>query len=213
MADFIVQKLLSTRSELYCSQGQISRGCATHAAASALTLLNIIGDPCRITAQRCEPQERQFWQKMKDVYADGISLTELTQRLDELDFSGLKLTHIAGSHYRVLAFTEMAVLRGNPVIASFAPISRPRSLHAVLVTGLEGKMKARRFVPHGLLINDSSGDHPGVGSHNAKMGYSPGGKHERSSLYVTAWERYRITLTDAVSLQLAGSARQDLKPP
>src|SRR5471030_1841589 len=69
VAGFIVQKLLSTRTELYCSQGEISGGCATHAAAAALTILGIIGTPSRISSPRCEPNARRFWRKMKDAYA------------------------------------------------------------------------------------------------------------------------------------------------
>jgi len=41
----VVQKLLSTRADLYVSQGEISGGCATHAAAAALTILGIISKP------------------------------------------------------------------------------------------------------------------------------------------------------------------------
>jgi hypothetical protein len=149
---------------------------------------------------------------MKDGYTDGISLTELAQRLDELDF-GLRVTQLSGTHARVLAFAEMAVLRGRPVVVSFKPVSPPRSHHAVMVAGIEGKMLARRFVPQSLLINDSSGDHPGVGSHNAKIDYSPSSRLVRSSLYVTAWEQYRVTLTGALSFQLAGSAQPDRKTP
>jgi hypothetical protein len=212
MPDFIVQKLLLPDPKLYCSQGQLAGGCVTHATASALAALGVIRDPSRISERRCEPRARRLWQKMKDSYTDGISLTELAKRLETLDF-GLKITQLSGSHARVLAFTEMAILRGRPVVVSFRAVGLPRSLHAVMVVGVEGKRQARRFVPHSLLINDSSGEHPGVGCHNAKMDYSPASKRERSSMYVSAWERYRIVLSDAVSLQLAGPARRDLKSP
>lgn len=212
MPDFIIQKLLSTDSKIYCSQGEISGGCVTHAAAAALSVLGIIGAPSRISNPRCEPNARRFWLKLKDAYADGIDLPELARRLDELDL-GIRVTQLSGAHARVLAFTEMAVSRGNPFVISYKPGSHPRSHHAVMVAGIAGKVRARRFVPQSLLINDSSGDHPGVGPHNARIDYLSDSRCARSSLYVTAWEQYRIALTSAVSFQLAKPAQPDRKPP
>lgn len=211
MPDFIVQKLLSTCPELYCPQGQISGGCATHAAAAALAILGIIGKPSLISDPRCEPNAKRLWLKLKDVYADGIGLEELGQRLDELDF-GLLFAHVTGAHYRVLNFTRTALQNGQPVILSFAPLNRPRQHHAVLATGTEGRMMARRFVPSAILVTDSSELHPGIGPHNARLEFSPGAGRERTGLYVTAGERYRVTLAAAMSLRLTGSKRRGWKP-
>jgi hypothetical protein len=208
----IVQKALSSRTDLYLSQGEISGGCATHAAAAALTILGIISKPHLISSPRCEPNARRFWRKLKDVYADGIGLEELGQRLGELDF-GLTCAHLAGAHYRVLDFTRTALQKGRPVILSFAPIAAPRQHHAVIATATEGRMVARRYVPSAFLITDSSEAHPGLGPHNARLEFSPGAKRERSGLYVTAWESYRVTLSAAMSLRLAGAKRANLKPP
>ncbi len=208
----VVQKLLSSRTDLYCSQGEISGGCATHAAAAALTILGIISKPRLISNRRSEPNARRFWQKLKDTYADGIGLEELGQRLDELDF-GLTFEHVAGAHCRVLDFTRMALQNGQPVILSFAPLGCPRQHHAVLATGTAGTMIMRRFVPSAILVTDSSESHPGIGPHNARLEFSSGAKRERDGLYVTAWERYRITLSAALSLRLARSKQRDMKPP
>lgn len=208
----IVQKLLSSRMDLYCSQGEISGGCATHAAAAALTLLGIIDKPSLISNPRCEPNARRFWRKLKDVYVDGISLEELGHRIDELDF-GLTFAHVAGAHYRVLEFTRTTLQKGQPVILSFAPLSCPRQQHAVLATGTAGTVIARRFVPSAILATDSSESHPGIGPHNARFEFSPDAKRERSGLYVTAWHRYRVTLAAALSLRLTGSKRPGRKPP
>ncbi|MFK4442911.1 hypothetical protein ABH944_003020 [Caballeronia udeis] len=207
-----MQKLLSTRTELYCSQGEISGGCATHAAAAALTILGIIGTPSRISSPRCEPNARRFWRKVKDVYADGIGLEELGQRLRELDF-GLTISHVDGPHYRVLDFTQTALRKGQPVILSFAPLNAPRQHHAVIATATQGRVVARRYVPSAILITDSSESSPGLLPHNARLEFSPGAKRERSGLYVTAWESYRVTLSAAMSLRLNGSKRPDRKPP
>ncbi|RKE24453.1 hypothetical protein B0G76_8341 [Paraburkholderia sp. BL23I1N1] len=212
MPNVFTQKLLSKDPNIYCSQGEISGGCATHAAAAALSVLGIIGKPSRISNPRCETNARQFWLKLKDVYTDGIGLQELGQRLEELDF-GLTFAHVAGPHYRVLDFTRTALQKGRPVILSFAPLSCPRQQHAVLATGTEGTMMARRFVPSAILITDSSQSHPGIAPHNARLEFSPYAKRERSGQYVTTWERYRITLAAAISLRLAGSTRRDWKPP
>lgn len=209
---FIVQKLLSTRTDLYCSQGEISGGCATHAAAAALTILGIISAPSRISGPRCEPNATRFWQKLKDVYADGIRLEELGQRLDELDF-GLTFAHVDGAHYRVLDFARTALHNGHPVILSFAPLNAPRQHHAVLASATAGQMVSRRYVPSAILITDSSESHPGIGPHNARLECAPGSNRDRSSLYVTAWESYRVRLTAAMSLRLMGSKRPDRKPP
>jgi hypothetical protein len=208
----IVHKLLSTRSDLYVSQGQISGGCATHAAAAALTILGIINNPSQISARRCEPNARQFWQQMKDAYADGLSLEELAHRLDALDF-GLKITHLAGAHRRVLDFTLAAVQDGHPVILSFAQLRRPRHHHAVLASGISGRLTGRRFEPSAILITDSSESHPGIGPHNARLEFSPDAKRERTDPYVTAQDKERVSLTGCVSLRLTGSKRPDLKPP
>jgi hypothetical protein len=208
----IVHKFLSTRSDLYVSQGQISGGCATHAAAAALTILGIINNPSQISARRCEPNARRYWQQMKDVYADGLSLAELAERLDALDF-GLKITHLAGAHRRVLDFTLTSLQDGRPVILSFAQLRRPRQLHAVLASGVSGRLTGRTFEPDALLITDSSESHPGIGPHNARLEFSPDAKRERSGLYVTAQDKERVSLTTCVSLRLAGPKRPDLKPP
>jgi hypothetical protein len=214
MPDFIVQKLLSTDSKIYCSQGEISGGCATHAAAAALTLLGILDAPSLISNPRSKPSAKRFWLKLKDVYADGIELEELGQRLDELDF-GLTFAHVAGPHYRVLDFTRTALQNRRPVILSFAPLSCPRQHHAVLATGTAGAMVASRFVPSAILVTDSSELHPGIGPHNARIEFSPGAKRERSGLYVTAWASYRVTLAAAMSLRLTdiGTKQRDQKPP
>jgi hypothetical protein len=209
---FIVQKLLSTRTDLYCSQGEISGGCATHAAAAALTILGIIKSPGSISDPRCEPNARSFWRKMKDVYADGIGLEELGQRLGELEF-GLTFSHVDGAHYRVLDFTRTALQREQPVVLSFAPLNRPRQQHAVLATATQGRMVARRYVPSAILTTDSSEGHPGISPHNARLEFSPNDKRERSGLYITAWDRYRVSLSAAMSLRLTGSKRSDCKAP
>jgi hypothetical protein len=208
----IVQKLLSTRTDLYCSQGEISGGCATHAAAAALTILGIIGAPGRISSPRCEPNARRFWRKMKDSYADGIGLEELGKRLGELDF-GVTCAHVAGAHCRVLDFTRTALHNERPVILIFAPLNAPRQHHAVLASATAGRMVARRYEPSAILITDSSESSPGLLPHNARLEFSPGSNRERSSLYVTAWESYRVTLSSAMSLRLTGSKRPDRKPP
>jgi len=205
---FIVQKLLSTRTDLYCSQGEISGGCATHAAAAALTILGIIKSPGSISGPRCEPNARRFWRKMKDVYADGIGLEELGQRLGELEF-GLTFSHVDGAHNRVLDFTRTALLKRQPVILSFAPLNRPRHQHAVIASATEGHMVAQRYVPSAILITDSSEGYPGFGPHNARLEFSPGAKRERSDLYVTTWDRYRVTLSAAMSLRITGSKRPE----
>lgn len=194
------------------SQGEVSSGCATHAAAAALAVLGIISKPSQISARRGEPNARRFWEQMKDAYVDGLSLEELAQRLKALDF-GLKIAHLAGAHSGVLDFAQRALLGGNPVILSFAPLSRPRQLHAVLASGVSGRLTGRTFRPDALLITDSSEQHPGIGPHNARMEFSPDAKRERCGLYVTAWDQYRTTLSGALSLQLAGSKRPNLKPP
>lgn len=212
MPDFIVQKLLSTDSKIYCSQGEIAGGCATHAAAAALTLLGILDAPGLVSNPRSKPNAKRFWLKLKDVYTDGIGLEELGQRLEELDF-GLTFAHVADAHYHVLDFTQTALQNGLPVILSFAPLGCPRQQHAVLATGTEGIMMASRFVPSAILITDSSESHPGIGPHNARLEFSPGAKRERSGLYVTAWTSYRVTLDAAMSLRLTGSKRPDRKPP
>lgn len=203
---FVVQKLLSTRADLYVSQGEISGGCATHAAAAALTILGIISKPHLISSPRCEPNARRFWRKLKDVYADGIGLEELGQRLGELDF-GLTCAHVAGAHYRVLDFTRTALKKGHPVILSFAPFGCSGQQHAVLAMGTAGILMARHFAAASILVVDSSEAHPGLGSHNARLEFAPGAKRERSGLYVTAWESYRVTLSAAMSLRLAGAKR------
>ncbi|MFM0160774.1 hypothetical protein PQR39_10215 [Paraburkholderia sediminicola] len=202
----IVHKLLSTRSDLYVSQGEISGGCATHAAAAALTILGIISKPGQISARRCEPNAKRFWQQMKDAYADGLSLAELAGRLDALDF-GLKITHLAGAHYRMLGFTLAALQDGHPVILSFAPLNRPRHHHAVLASGVSGTLTARQFKPSAILITDSSETHPGIGPHNARLEFSPDAKREHSGLYVTARDHARITLSNAVSIRTATRSR------
>lgn len=207
-----VQKLLSSRTDLYCSQGELSGGCATHAAAAALTILGIISAPSRISGPQCEPNARRFWRKLKDVYADGIGLEELGQRLDELDF-GLTFAHAAGAHYRVLDFTRTALRKGHPVILSFAPFGCPGQQHAVLATGTGGTLMARHFAATSILVVDSSEAHPGVASHNGRLEFSPDAKRARSGLYVTAWESYRVTLSAAMSLRLTGSKRPNWKPP
>ncbi|MFC6308800.1 hypothetical protein E2553_40445 [Paraburkholderia dipogonis] len=207
-----MQKLLSNRSELYVSQGEISGGCATHSAAAALSVLGIINNPGQISGHRCERNGKRFWQQMKDAYADGLSLAELAGRLDALDF-GLKITHFAGTHYRVLDFTLAALQDGHPVIMSFALLNRPRHHHAVLASGVSGRLAGRRFEPSAILITDSSETHPGIGPHNARLEFSPDAKRKRSSLYVTAQDKDRVSLTTCVSLRLTGSKRPDLKPP
>lgn len=143
----------------------------------------------------------------------GVSLKDLAQRLRELEFSELRIEHIDGAHFRVRAFAVTALQRQQPVIISFAPVNRPRHLHAVLAIGLSGGMQDRRFVPSALLTTDSSEEPPGFGPANARLEFSPGAKRERTGLYMTAWNRCRVTLTGAIALQLVESASKDFQPP
>lgn len=213
MTDFVIQKMLSTRPDLYCSQGHLAGGCATHAAAAALAVLGIISSPGRIATRRCDPNARRLWAKLKHGYTDGVSLNDLAQHLRELQFPDLRIEHVDGAHFRVLAFAVAALRRRQPVVVSFAPLNRPRDLHAVLCIGLSGGMQDRRFVPSALLITDSSEERPGFGPVNARLEFSVVGKRERTGAYLTAWNRCHIALTGAISLQLAGSTGKDFKSP
>ena len=213
MADLVIQKMLSNRPDLYCSQGHLAGGCATHAAAAALAVLDVISSPGRIAMRRGEPNARRLWAKLKDAYADGVSLAELAQRLRELEFSAVRIEHVDGPHFKVLAFTVDALQRRRPVIVSFAPGNRPRHLHAVLCIGLSGGMEGRRFVPAALLITDSAEEPPGFGPVNARLEFSVPAKRERAAEYVTAWNRCRVTLKGAIALQRAGTAKNDLEQP
>jgi len=149
---------------------------------------------------------------MKDAYADGISLEEVGRRLDELDF-GLTCAHVAGAHDRVLDFTLTALQKKHPVILDFARLSASRQHHAVIATATEGRLVVGRYVPSAILVTDSSEEHPGILPHNARLEFSPSGKRERSALYVTTWDRYRVTLASAMSLRLTRLKRSDCKPP
>jgi hypothetical protein len=202
----ILHKLLSARTDLYCSQGEISGGCATHAAAAALSILGIIEKPSGLSSPHCGRNAKRLWRKLKDAYADGIGLRELGQRIDELDF-GLSFAHVAGAHCRVLDFTRAALQKGHPVVLSFAPYAASRHQHAVLASGLVGTVTARRFRASSILIIDSSEAHPGIAPHNARLEFSPDAIRERSGLYVTAWERYRVALSAALSMRIAVSER------
>ena len=196
----IVQKLLFDDSKIFVSQGAISGGCATHAAAGALAALGIIADPGRLSASQAEPNTRRLWAALQDTYAQGISLCDLVQRIDGLQFP-LKLEHVDSSHHRVLRYAVESLQRRCPVILSFAPLNRPTRLHAVLGIGLSGQMDGRRFIPSALLITDSFEEHPGVGPVNARLQFLPTAKRERSGLYVTAWAKYRVSLAGAIALR------------
>ncbi|CAN7160861.1 hypothetical protein LJR022_000146 [Paraburkholderia hospita] len=212
MANIIVQKLLSADPRLYVSQGAISGGCATHAAAAALAVLGLLSDPGRISARRVEPNGRRLWAALKDSYADGISLGELARRIAEVEFP-LRIEHVEGSHARVLRCAVAALERQRPVILSFAPVNRIRHLHAVLAIGLSGRVVGRRFVPATLLVTDSYEQHPGIGPVNARLEFSPAANRETGGLYVTAWDRYRVSLAGAISLQRTALPRKARKPP
>jgi hypothetical protein len=213
MPDFLIHKMLSTRPDLYCSQGQISGGCATHATAAALAVLGIVSSPSRIASGRSEPNARRLWAKLKDTYTDGLSFEDLAQRLRELQFPGLRIEHVEGTHFRVKTFAVTALQRRRPVILSFAPCNRARQLHAALGLGLSGRMQGRRFVPSAVLVTDSSAEPPSFGPVNARLEFSPLAKRERTALYSTAWAHYPVTIAGAISLHLAGSTSRELKPP
>ncbi|SDG97781.1 hypothetical protein SAMN04487926_101488 [Paraburkholderia steynii] len=195
-----MQKLLFADPKLFVSQGAVAGGCATHAAAAALTVLGLISDPGRIMAKRAEPNSRRLWIALRDTYAQGISFVELVRRMEELQFP-VGIEHSEGKHHDVLRFAVDALQRQRPVILSFAPVNRPRSLHAVLAVGLSGRMDGRSFVPTSLLITDSYEQHPGLGPANARMEFSRAAKRQTDGLYVTAYCQYRVSLDGAISLR------------
>ncbi|WP_225032312.1 hypothetical protein [Paraburkholderia sp. XV] len=211
MGELIVQKLLFADPKLFVPQGAIAGGCATHAAAAALTVLGLISDPGRIMAKRAEPNSRRLWIALRDTYAQGISFVELLRRMEELQFPvGIERTE--GKHHDVLRFAIDALRRQRPVILSFAPVNGPRSLHAVLAVGLSGRMESRRFEPSSLLVTDSCEQHPGLGPINARIEFSPAAKRETDGTYVTAWDRYRVSLDAAISLRRTARAQKTRKP-
>lgn len=164
--------------------------------------------PMRVGFPRhgAEPNARRLWAALKDTYAQGISLCDLVQRIDALQFP-LKLEHVDGSHHRVLRHAVESLQLCRPVILSLAPLDRPTRLHAVLGIGLSGQMDGRRFVSSALLITDSFEEHPGVGPVNARLQFSPAAKRETRGLYTTAYDLYRVALDGAISVRLTSTPR------
>jgi hypothetical protein len=190
--------LIGSKVGVHSAQGSWDGGCAMHAAAMALAMLGRLSDPRRIPS-RCHGLEAKFWSQAHPHYLHGISLHDLENLLHELN-CGVRATAIDKPHQNVLAFCENELARDRLVIVSWRLANR-RALHAVLVVGLEGRMKGRKFVAETLLLIDPSEGEPWLTACNARLTYAGPGSGKRHAAYVTSFSKSTVVLEGALSIR------------
>jgi hypothetical protein len=190
--------LSGSKTAVHSAQGTWDGGCAIHAAAMALAMLGRLSDPGRVPS-RGNGLEAKFWSQAHPHYLSGISLHDLENLLHELN-CGVRAVTIDKPHQDVLAFCENELARERLVIVSWR-LSNRRALHAVLVVGLEGRMKGRKFIAETLLLLDPSEWEPWMSACNARLTYAGPGSGKRHASYVTSYSKFPVVLEGALSIR------------
>jgi len=183
-----------SRAPLFSRQGDWDGGSTLHCAAMALALLDRLSNPAEVWRCRDGPESR-FWNRAWPQYLHGLTLSELTAFIWELN-CGVRPITAEGRPASVLRFCALELAKGWPVIVGW---HGRRQAHAVLLVGVEGRQLARHFAPHAMLLLDPAEAEPGLASFNARLEL---GKSKRPT-YVTATATYPVSIEGAVSLRLS----------
>ncbi|WP_234461226.1 hypothetical protein [Burkholderia pseudomallei] len=155
-----------TGAKLFSRQGHWDGGSTLHCVAMALALLGRIDDPVWLPYHD-EGTERTVWGHAWSHYLHGLTLSELTSFIAELNI-GVRPRLRKGGVTSIVRFSEKELVAGNPVIVGWNQ-SHPVNAHAALVVGIEGHQKGRSLEPHSLLLLDPAGDAPALAGFNARL--------------------------------------------
>jgi hypothetical protein len=189
--------LSGSKVGVHSAQGTWDSGCAFHCTSIALAMLGLLRDPARVPVRRSGIEAR-LWSEARAQFFHGIALNALQDLLHELD-AGVRAAYFEGQHEKVRVFCEAQVSRGRPVIVSWHLPSRS-ALHAVLVVGIEGRMRHRKFQPQTLLVLDPGEGEPWMTASNARISFD-GAKKRGQATYVTDNATFAVTLTGALSIR------------
>ncbi|MFC3532024.1 hypothetical protein ACFOLG_07480 [Vogesella facilis] len=179
---------------LLSRQGEWDGGSTLHGAAMALALLGRLSNPAEVWRCRGGPESR-FWNRAWPHYLHGLTLSELTAFIWELN-CGVQPVTTKGNAAVVLRFCTQELAKGWPVIVGWH--SRQQA-HAVLLVGIEGRQLARRFAPHAMLLLDPAEAEPGLVGFNARLEL---GKSKRPT-YVTSTATYPVLIEGTMSIRLS----------
>jgi hypothetical protein len=195
---------------VHSQQSRWDSACALHCLAMVLKITGRITDPSRIATKR-RRIESMLWRKTIEVFAKGMTFSELAVFIADLD-CGLRTTLLGhSSHRQAIPWIGHELTQGRLVICSMRAVG-DRQNHAVLAIGAEGVQRADRFEGHTLLILDPAEGPPAAFAPcNARLQY--GGKQSgtlpRYATYQTAAEKFSVVLNGAVAIEVG----EPEKPP
>jgi len=180
---------------LFSRQGGWDGGSTLHCTAMALALLGKLSDPVQVWRYAHGPEAR-FWDRASPHYLHGLTLAELASFIWELN-CGLRPVTAEGRSAEVLRFCAQELAKGWPVVIGWHN-QYPAPAHAALVVGVEGRQRARGFVPHALLLLDPAETGPGLAAFNARLEF---GKAGGRTTYVIATGRRPVATEGCVSIR------------
>lgn len=183
--------LATSGKPLFSRQGDWDHGSPLHCAAMALAMLGKLTDPAGIRDSDTGP-ESHFWDRAWPPYLYGLTLSELTTFLWELN-CGVRPVTWEGSSHAVLRFCSRELAQGWPVIVLLH--TRARSSMALAV-GIEGRQHRRHLKPHALLLLDPAEAPPTLIGFNARL------ETAKRLRLVTRSAVQQVTLGGAVSIRL-----------
>ncbi|WP_322007977.1 hypothetical protein [Paraburkholderia tropica] len=195
---------------VHSQQSRWDSTCALHCLAMVLKITGRITDPSRVATQR-RRIESMLWRKTTEVFAKGMTFSELAVFIADMD-CGLRTTLFEhSSHRQAIPWIEHELAQGRLVICSVRAVGDQQN-HAVLSIGIEGVQRADRFEAHTLLILDPAEGPPAAFAPcNARLQY--GGKQPgalpRYATYQTAAEKFSVVLNGAVAIEVG----EPEKPP
>lgn len=195
---------------VHSQQSRWDSTCALHCLAMVLKITGRIADPSQVATRR-RRIESMLWRKTVEVFAKGMTFSELAAFIAELD-CGLRTKLLERSSHRgATQWIEHKLAQGRLVVCSVRAVGDQQN-HAVLLIGIEGVQRADRFEAHTLLILDPAEGPPAAfASCNARLQY--GGKQSetlpRYATYQTAAEKFSVVLNGAVAIEVG----EPEKPP
>ncbi|PLZ03034.1 hypothetical protein CY652_06895 [Burkholderia sp. WAC0059] len=189
---------------VHSQQSRWDAACTCHCVAMALRIAGLITDPSQI-ATRKRRIESMLWRKTTEVFAKGMTFSELVVFVADLDCGLWTKLLEHSSHREAIPWIEHELARGRLVICSVRAVG-DRQNHAVLATGVEGVQRDRRFEAHALLILDPAEGPPAAFAPcNARLQYRHGTSDTlpRYAKYTTAVDAFSAVLTGAVAIDVA----------
>lgn len=191
---------------LHCRQGKWDGACGLHCSVMALALLGKISNITDLANRRYGVAAR-LWKASQSTYFEGLDNHDLASMLQSLE-ADLSVTHCAGTHRKVLGFTQQRLDKGDLIIIGWRTESWSIH-HWVLCHGVEGMQSDKKFIATTFLVLDPSGNPPQFCGYNGRLQLKSGtrsGKPSQMTYSDNNGYVRTVSLTSAVAINNIGDS-------